>query len=78
MLTLAELVDLAVTAGRPLSLAIELKHPAPYGWDAEDAVLRVLEAAGWRDGRVAEVTISLMSFHPGSLAHLARSVDPGR
>ncbi|MCB2176980.1 MAG: hypothetical protein KQH57_14300 [Actinomycetales bacterium] len=76
LVTLAELVDLAATAGRTLSLAIELKHPAPYGWDAEDAVLRVLDDAGWRDGRVADVTISLMSFHPGSLGYLARSVDP--
>lgn len=76
LLTLAELVDLAATAGRPLALAIELKHPAPYGWDAEDAVLRVLDDAGWRDGGLAGVTVSLMSFHPGSLAHLARSVDP--
>ncbi len=75
LVTLAELVDLAATAGRPLTLAIELKHPAPYGWDAEDAVLRVLDDVGWRDGRVADVAISLMSFHPGSLAHLGRSVD---
>ena len=39
VLTLAELVELALGAGRPLVLAIELKHPSPDGWDAEDAVL---------------------------------------
>lgn len=76
LVTLVELLDLAVAAGRSLSVAIELKHPAPYGWDAEDAVLRVLGEAGWRDGRVGEVSISLMSFHPGSLGYLARSVGP--
>ncbi len=52
VLTLAELVDLARGAGRPLTLAIELKHPVPYGWAAEEAVLDVLEQAGWADGRV--------------------------
>lgn len=77
VLTLAELVGIAATAGRPLSLAIELKHPAPYGWGAEDAVVQVLGDAGWHEGRVGDVAISLMSFHPGSLAHLAGSVDPG-
>lgn len=75
VLTLAELVGLAAGAGRPMTLAIELKHPSPYGWDAEDAVLRVLTDAGWSGGVVGGVTISLMSFHPGSLAYLARSVD---
>lgn len=78
LLTLAELVELAVSAGRELRLAIELKHPAPYGWAAEDAVLEVLRRAGWdpSTGRVGDVLVSLMSFHPGSLEHLAASV-PG-
>lgn len=72
VLTLAELVDLAVAAARPLVLAIELKHPAPYGWAAERAVLDVLAAAGWDGRRVGAVDVSLMSFHPGSLVELAR------
>ena len=76
VLTLTELVDLARGAGRPLTLAIELKHPVPYGWAAEVAVLDVLAQAGWADGRVGEVSISLMSFHPGSMRRLAASVDP--
>lgn len=78
VLTLTELVDLAVAAGRPLVLAIELKHPAPPGWAAERAVLDVLTAAGWdpATGVLADVTVSLMSFQPGSLAELAAHVGP--
>ncbi len=74
VLTLAELVELAQGAGRPVTLAIELKHPVLYGWDAEDAVLEVLDRAGWRPGAPSPLTISLMSFHPGSLLRLHRSV----
>jgi glycerophosphoryl diester phosphodiesterase len=72
VLTLAELVALAVAAGRPLVLSIELKHPSPYGWAAERAVLEVLAAAGWDGRTVGDVRVSLMSFHPGSLSELAR------
>ncbi len=74
VLTLEELVGLALGAGRPILLAIELKHPVPYGWAAEDAVLDVLERAGWRPGEPGALEVSLMSFHPGSLIHLHRSV----
>ncbi len=74
VLTLAELAGLARDAGRPVGLAIELKHPAPYGWAAEDAVLEVLRDAGWQPGEDGPLDVSLMSFHPGSLLHLHRSV----
>lgn len=76
VLTLAELVDLAVAADRPLTLAIELKHPAPYGWAAEEAVLDVLARAGWAEGGLGAVRVSLMSFHPGSVLRLAEEVAP--
>ena len=86
LLTLAELVELARGAGRPVHLAIELKHPVPYGYAAEDAVLAVLRAAGWDRatgtiGAIGTLTLDLMSFHPGSLEHLAsagRDVPPAR
>jgi glycerophosphoryl diester phosphodiesterase len=83
LLTLDELITLARGAGRPIQLAIELKHPVPYGFAAEDAVLEVLEAIGWDPGTGlvdgdrgpgAGVTVSLMSFHPGSLQHLGTFV----
>lgn len=76
VLTVAELLDLALGAGRPVRLAIELKHPSPYGFAAEDAVVDLLEAAGWDPGTgtVGAVQISLMSFHPGALRHLLARV----
>ena len=79
LLTVAELLDLALGAGRPVRLAIELKHPSPYGFAAEDAVVDLLEAAGWDPvtGSVGAVRVSLMSFHPGSLRHLLDRVPAG-
>ena len=83
LLTLEELIALARDAGRPIQLAIELKHPSPFGFAAEDAVLVALEAAGWDPGTglidgdrgpTAGVVVSFMSFHPGSLQHLGTFV----
>lgn len=79
VLTLAELVALAVDAARPLTLAVELKPTAAAGWPAEAEVLRVLAAAGWdgsRLGHAGLVEVDLMSFHPGSLRELARLGAP--
>ena len=78
VLTLAELVELAVGADRPVMLAVELKHPSPFGHGLEDAVLAVLRAQGWdpTTGRVSgsAVDVRFMSFFPTSLDHLAASV----
>ncbi len=76
VLALEDLLDLAADAGRPLDLAIELKHPAPYRFAAEDAVLEVLAARGWdpATGALGGGRVSLMSFHPGAVRHLRRTV----
>lgn len=76
LLTFTELLDLARAAGRPVVLAVELKHPSPFGFDAEDAVLAVLDEAGWDlgAGTVDRVSVTFMSFHPGSLQHLGTFV----
>ena len=76
LLTFTDLLDLARSAGRPVALAVELKHPSPFGFDAEDAVLAALDAAGWEPGTgaVDQVSITFMSFHPGSLQHLGAFV----
>lgn len=73
VLTLAELLALATAAARPLRLAVELKHPSPFGHELEERVLRELLRAGWdpETGRAGQVRISLMSFHPDSLRHVA-------
>lgn len=74
LLTLDDLVTLARDAARPVHLAVELKHPNPFGFETEDAVLEVLQGHGWDagTGRLGgEVHVSLMSFDPASLEHLA-------
>ncbi|QCU76878.1 glycerophosphodiester phosphodiesterase [Citricoccus sp. SGAir0253] len=73
LLTLPELVDLLVAAGRPVRLAVELKHPSPFGHELEERALAALFAAGWdpETSRVGAVEVSFMSFYPGSLQYLA-------
>ena len=77
LLTLSELIDIAVAAGRPLLLAIELKHPDPFGRELESAVLRTLDERGFdrATGALGPLSISLMSFDPGSVAVLRDEVD---
>ncbi|THG34295.1 glycerophosphodiester phosphodiesterase [Glaciibacter flavus] len=76
LLTLEELLGLARGARRPLVLAIELKHPNPFGTAIEAAVLEVLDRAGWdaRASRIENVRVSLMSFNPESIEVLATVV----
>ena len=73
VLTLADLLAIATAADRPLRLAVELKHPSPFGHELEERVLRELLRAGWdpETGRVGQVQVSLMSFHPDALRHVA-------
>lgn len=74
--TLPELVQLATTAGRPLGLAVELKHPSEFGRDLEDAVLHTLEGLGWdaRTSTIGDVAVSFMCFDAGSIRYLADRV----
>lgn len=80
VLTLDELIDLAVGAGRPLDLVIELKHPSPFGMELEDRVLETLTAHGWtpESGAVGDVPVWFMSFFPASQQHLAKTVPAER
>lgn len=77
LLTLPELIDIALAAARPLVLAIELKQPSPFGRELERAVLEVLDRAGWdrATGALGWLSVSLMSFDPGSIAVLCAEVD---
>lgn len=86
LMTLKDTLELLSGAGRSMSLALELKHPSPYGHQLEERVLQVLLAHGWdpetsliscRDlsGQVTHtVEVTFMSFYPGSLLHLAELV----
>lgn len=90
VMTLPEVLELLAGAGRPMGLAIELKHPSPYGSRLEDEVLKVLLEAGWDPetstvpgaprpgGGVHLIDVSFMSFHPGALIHLAEMVPAER
>lgn len=75
-LTLPELLEILRGAGRPVGLAIELKHPSPYQLKLEDRVLEVLRGEGWDAGSssVDNVAVTFMSFSPESVRRLLRSV----
>ncbi|WP_457965226.1 glycerophosphodiester phosphodiesterase [Arthrobacter sp. D1-29] len=75
-LTLSELLDLLRGAGRPIALAIELKHPSPFQLKLEDRVLDVLRSEGWdaATSSLDNVTVTFMSFSPDSVRHLLRQV----
>lgn len=75
-LTLPELLELLRGAGRPVKLAIELKHPSPYQLKLEDRVLEVLRSEGWdpASSTVDNVAVTFMSFSPDSVRHLLQSV----
>lgn len=77
-LTLPELLDILRGAGRPVQLAIELKHPSPYQLKLEDRVLEVLRSEGWdrESSTVDNVAVTFMSFSPDSVRHLLHSVPP--
>ena len=77
-LTLPELLDILRAAGRPVRLAIELKHPSPYQLKLEDRVLEVLRSEGWDPGNstLDNVAVTFMSFSPDSVRHLIHSVPP--
>jgi glycerophosphoryl diester phosphodiesterase len=72
LLTLDALIDLMREAGRPLDLAIELKHPSPFGQTLEDELLKYLMAEGWdpETSTLGNLKISFMSFHPDAVKHL--------
>lgn len=75
-LTLPELLEILRGAGRPVGLAIELKHPSPYQLKLEDRVLEVLHSEGWDAGSscLDNVAVTFMSFSPESVRRLLRSV----
>lgn len=78
LLTLDELLDLLLAAGRPMGLAVETKHPSPYGHGLEEALLVLLMRRGWNPetGMLGTVTVSIMSFHPDAVRHVLDHVPP--
>lgn len=75
-LTLADLLEILDGAGRPMGLAIEFKHPNPFGDRLEELTLALLTARGWlaEDSVLGNVTVSFMSFDVGAIRYLRRFV----
>jgi glycerophosphoryl diester phosphodiesterase len=75
-LTLADLIRILRAAGRPIGLAIECKHPSPFGHRLEEQLLGFLMAEGWdpENSVLDNITISFMSFSPDSVKRLLEQV----
>jgi len=78
LMTLDELLDLLLAAGRPVGLAVETKHPSPHGQGLEEALLVLLMRRGWNPetGRLGTVTVSIMSFPPDAVRYVLGVVAP--
>ncbi|MCB4208833.1 glycerophosphodiester phosphodiesterase [Arthrobacter sp. UM1] len=76
LLTLDELLDLLADAGRPVRLALELKHPSPFGLRLEERVLELLMRRGWdpESSVLGSVSVGFMSFDPDAVDYLAATV----
>ena len=72
LVTLRELVELALDAGREIGLAVETKHPSRAGGRVEHAVAELLDeyrlAGGRRPG---EVWVRMMSFSAMAVRRMA-------
>ena len=78
LMTLGELVGLLRDAGRPIGLAVEIKHPSPFGRRLEEAMFEELSALGWDAGtsKLGDIQVSFMSFDPNSVRYLMERVSP--
>ncbi|GAA3710130.1 glycerophosphodiester phosphodiesterase [Zhihengliuella alba] len=78
VVTLEELITMMRRVPRELGLAIELKHPSPFGRRLEEKVLALLMELGWdpETSRIGNVRISLMSFDPAAIDYLLETI-PG-
>ena len=72
LLSLADLLDILLAARRPVSLAIELKHPSPFGLRLEEQLISFLLNRGWNPvgSTLGNITVSFMSFNPDSMRRL--------
>ena len=76
LLTLRRLLDAVRDADRPVTLAIETKHPTRYAGQVERALAAVLDDYGWaRSGRGPTPPVRVMSFSPLALGRM-RQLTP--
>jgi glycerophosphoryl diester phosphodiesterase len=72
VLTLEELLGIAVDTGRPLVLAIETKHPTRYAGEVERRLTELLRRFGLDAAGSHGVTARVMSFSPVALRTASR------
>ncbi len=76
LLTLRRLLDAVRDADRPVTLAIETKHPTRYAGQVERALAAVLDDYGWaRAWRGPTPPVRVMSFSPLALGRM-RQLTP--
>jgi glycerophosphoryl diester phosphodiesterase len=72
LLTLRDLVEIALTAGREIGLAVETKHPSRAGGRVEHEVARLLEEYGLTGPRGSgPVWVRMMSFSSMAVRRMA-------
>ncbi len=77
VLTFERLVTTVLSAGRPMEIAVETKHPNRYGGKVEQEVVAVLSRHGLTgEGGGQGVTARVMSFSPQAVAR-ARQLAGG-
>jgi len=72
LVTLRELIELALGAGRPIGLAIETKHPARFGGKVEEELAAVLveyDLAG--AGQEGRTWARMMSFSEAAVSRMS-------
>ncbi len=73
ILTLPELIELLLAEldgeARPFDLAIETKHPSPFGHLVEDEVVRILDAFR-ATGQLDRLAVRVITFSRDAAAHL--------
>nr|WP_284294963.1 glycerophosphodiester phosphodiesterase family protein [Luteimicrobium album] len=73
ILTLPEMIEVVLaelgSGDRPFDLAIETKHPSPFGHLVEDDVVRILDAFR-ATGQLNRLAIRIITFSRAAAAHL--------
>lgn len=75
-LTLLQLLEILRDYGKRIKLAIECKHPDPFGAELEAKLFELLEAEGWdaKSCKLDNISFSFMSFDPDSVERLLDQV----
>lgn len=76
LLTLVELIGMLREHGGPIRLAVECKHPDPFGAGLEEALFGVLDGEGWDAATCTldNISLSFMSFDPEAVERLLERV----